>query len=379
MLKKLFLALTGILLFGCTIGRGTFTEETVSDDGLEMGDTQGLRYQQALYIEPQSVAKERAVFMKKLRDSGRSPHNKEPLYQIFIDVIGANGILDALHEQWPKCHSEAHALGRVIFQQVKDIGLALRVCSDGCYSGCMHGVLMSALSAAGDPDDPEGHISIGRLKPLLQHLCRENEVMTAAYSPGDCAHGVGHALMYLVAYDVPRALQLCGVFEDTPFIYYCATGAYMEYVEEHDERDAKTRSIFSPCDVYDYPAACMRYKSVHVLSRLRQKTGNRLALMEECKKLIGKYRLGCIHGAANAYMPLLVKGRVTISEICGGGTEDEQEVCIEGAMERMAKYYPERAREVCAELPGSMRQICDRSVQNGMYNVAKDFRLYVRE
>ena len=56
----------------------------------------------------------------------------------------------------------------------------------------------------------------------------------ARYSPGDCAHGVGHALMWLADYDVQPALDACKLFVEPPLAYYCATGAYMEYVTERD-------------------------------------------------------------------------------------------------------------------------------------------------
>jgi hypothetical protein len=35
-------------------------------------------------------------------------------------------------------------------------------------------------------------------------------------------------------------------FQDRAMIYYCATGAHMEYVTERDLEDSKTKSLFYP-------------------------------------------------------------------------------------------------------------------------------------
>ena len=121
-----------------------------------------------LFVEARTVQKDREEFTARLRSAGP---NKRPLYEQYIDVIGANGILDGIERVWPKCHDQAHDLGKVIYERVQDIGRGLRVCADQCYSGCMHGVLMEAFSLARDAAPRGGPEDAATLRPIMNHLC----------------------------------------------------------------------------------------------------------------------------------------------------------------------------------------------------------------
>lgn len=335
-----------------------------------------------LFVDPSSVQRERNDFRANLKKSGRMTAGKRDFYARAVPVIGANGVLDVITELWPKCHSEAHDLGKVIFADVRDIGTALRVCRDGCYSGCMHGVLMEAFGGARDSDDPDGHVDVALVRGMMNDLCDKNETMTSSYSPGDCAHAVGHALMVLSDYVINEAVTLCDEFASKPMAYYCATGAYMEYVSERDRGDTTAgRSLFYPCDTHRYPAACARYKMVHVVGRTYRNFSSIRALASACEELSGFWRLGCFHGLGNGFMGLIATGKVAIDDLCllPSMTHDDRFVCVEGAIERMAKYHPERAREVCAnDLKGWEQEVCAHSIEQGMYNMEKDFSLYIQ-
>ncbi len=264
-----------------------------------------------LFIEPRGVQQQQAEFVRALPSTGR---DKRALVEKYLPVIGSNGVVDGIKIVWPKCHSEAHDLGKVIFARVRDVGKGLRICADECNSGCMHGVLMEAFTAIGK-QSPH-HMDLAVLRPAIKDLCQRNPVMTASYSPGDCAHGIGHALMYLAGYDIPQAIKACAGNENTAMEYYCATGAYMEYVTERDSQDAKARSFLYPCDTYIYPAACARYKMVHVVRRHYEAGGTTEALRQQCAALSGAVRLGCFHGLGNAHMPFIAAKKIGIRQVC---------------------------------------------------------------
>jgi hypothetical protein len=213
----------------------------------------------------------------------------------------------------------------------------------------------------------------------MDAVCFKNEEMTSSYSPGDCAHGVGHALMFLSGYTVPEAIEACKAFDNTAMKYYCATGAYMEYYVEKDVEDAKTKSLFYPCDTYDYPAACSRYKAAGVAIRHYRAGKTVQEFVQECEKFQGKFRLGCFHGLGNAHMYSIVVGKTDIKDLCLTGTADEQFMCIEGSMERMAKYHKEAALRVCEQFEGRNKETCLTAVDNGMYNMNKNLSLYLAE
>ena len=331
-----------------------------------------------LYVDSSLSVAKRAEFKRELTTAGRVG-SKRALYEKYLKDIGANGILDGIEELWPKCHSEAHDLGKVIQANVKDVSTSLLVCRDGCYSGCMHGVLMEAFAGARDAADPEGHVDVEIVKGKMDEICEKDTTMTSAYSPGDCAHATGHALMVLADYHVDEAIDYCDEFTNPHMRYYCATGAYMEYSGERDRIDvAAGARTFYPCDVGKYPAACARYKMVYVISRLVKKRSDVAKLIRSCNQLDGAYRVGCYHGAGNGFMGLIAMKKLALAEVCGEARGDDRTACIDGAMERMSKYHHERAKEVCTTISGDDKKQCEAAVGRGMYDMDKDLSLYVQ-
>jgi hypothetical protein len=338
--------------------------------------TRGVQSPASLFVDPQSVRRERVEFFVKYRRVGEK---RRPLYEQYIDVIGANGILDVLRTVSPACHDEAHDLGGVIYDRLKDVAEAIRTCADTCSSGCMHGVVMTAFGEGRTPVVAPPPTEVVSRKRAMNDLCRNDSEIASSYPRGDCAHGVGHALMFLSNYDAPKAVEACRDFDGIAMMYYCVTGIYMEYVNQHDRADTLTKRPLYPCDESPYPAACARYKMVHVARRYYAAGRPTEDLVRECEKLAGKYRLGCFHGLGNAHMEAIGSRRMRIQDVCLHGTPREQSVCIEGAIERMAKDTDRRAREVCEELEGQNRQTCLTAVKNRMYSLDKDLTLYLAD
>jgi len=323
-----------------------------------------------------NVIEERREFIEKLRHAGKE---KRPLYEEYFDVIGADGILDGIEQVWPRCHEEAHDAGRAIFARFRDIGASVRICADRCATGCMHGALMEAFGVTADDARADGATHRVAITPEMNEACYRNAAILSLSRPGNCAHGIGHALMIQAHYRIPEALTACTGFPEPAMRYYCVTGAYMEYVTEYDQEDAKSKSLQYPCDTYDYPAACARNKMYYVTKRHYEAHGRTEELVQECSRLMGKFRLGCFHGLGNAHMWLIASGQINIKSVCGHGTDDERFMCLEGAMERMGQHYETRALAVCEELQGQDRQTCLAAVKHKMYDLTKDFTLYLSE
>lgn len=334
---------------------------------------EGMGDPETLKVPLEETEEQRAQLKEELSAFDSSGIGRRPVYEQYIDSIGLNGILEVLKEINPTCHDEAHDLGKIVFAKLGDIGSAQRACDDGCYSGCMHGVMMEAFATVTDVN----HISISDLKPILPEFCFDEKI-TTYNKPGDCAHGVGHALMFISGYDIDRALSSCVYFDNKPMEYYCATGAYMEYLNNNEEKDAETKDLFHPCATNKHPAACFRYKMNHVLKRVTE-TGGISALQmvaEECQKLDGFARLGCFHGFGNAHQAHLTHGIFTLDNVCGFGNDQDKRACIDGAIERLAKYHPEETDRVCDALTGEHKQLCLDGAERDMYDLEKDFSLY---
>lgn len=338
----------------------------------EMGASEATASQDPLYVDPQGTQKQREMFVQELRRVGK---NNRQLVESSVSMIGANGVLDGIERVWPKCHSEAHDLGKVIFSHVRDIAIGLGICKDRCNSGCMHGLLMEALTTTGKGDIH--HMDLTIIGPAIKALCQNNPLMIASYSPGDCAHGVGHALMDLSRYEILRAISACQTHESQALEYYCATGAYMEYMAGRDHQDAMTKSILYPCDQHIYPTACARYKMVHVIRRHYAAGGTMNELRMLCASFTGAVRLGCFHGLGNAHMPLIAAGKTDIRSLCLSLSKEEEFVCIDGAIERMAKYQHDTAVGVCHQLDGDNKTTCLAAVSRKMYDMKKDLSLYL--
>ncbi len=362
--KKIVIFVALLLLVACTIK----TDEVILNitAPIEAGENSSLSY-----VDPNAVQDKQFEFEKKLKATGTIT-NKRALYEEYIDSIGANGILDGIEKVYSGCHSQAHDAGKVIFAKVKDLSAALRICGDSCYTGCMHGVLMEAFKNANVEDD-EGHIDVEKLNGLLSSICIDNEEMNSSYGPGECAHGVGHALMFLSGYNIRKALDGCAHFNNKKMEYYCADGSYMEYDVVREEADSN-KDLFYPCDTFDYPATCMRTK-VGLVGKKLDKIG--LDLVKECEKLDGRVRLGCFHGIGTSHAKIFVLAKLHIADVCGQGTHDEQIACIEGAAEFIGKYFADKIEIVCSELDADLKETCLAAGKHKLYSLDKDLTLYL--
>jgi hypothetical protein len=305
-------------------------------------------------------------------------YNFRELYEANFELLGADGLIAAVEEARPYCHDEGHDLGKVIFAHSDgDVGGALMACGDACNSGCMHGVLMGFFGEAERSEkNPEGHVSLEEVRAKIDTVCTD-PTMTSLYPRGDCLHGVGHALMFLADYDVDAAMTSCDLFQTEPERYYCATGAYMEYVIVKDKVDATLGTpLFYPCEGGKYPAACFRYKTLQVLKRHYQSGGELSEIVAMCEAMDGFDRLGCFHGVGNAHLAPIVVHQTTLGEVCDDGTEADQSMCIEGSIERMAKYHPEEADAQCALLSGWKADVCQAGADRAMYDLEKSFEHY---
>ena len=335
--------------------------------------------QLALQVPLEDTAAQRDAFVNELKITPAT--QLKSLYEKWIDIIGANGIIDTVQKVQPLCHDIEHDLGKVIYARVGNVGDALRTCNDSCSSGCMHGVLMEFFQKKVTAQDD--HVDLDDVKSKISSICGSkvnpgNPAMYSIYKQGDCAHGVGHALMFLSNYDIPKAISYCKLFDTPQMAYYCATGAYMEYVTTHDAQDTKNqKDVFYPCDQVEYPSACFRYKMAHVVPRLYDQGTTLEQMQQACLNLKGKYQLGCFHGLGNGHYPFAANGMVTVAKLCSSGDHDDQYVCIEGLIERLARYLPDIAKNQCSTLSGWQNDLCKQDVGHALYDLKKAFNLYL--
>jgi hypothetical protein len=321
----------------------------------------------------------RQEFVKAYRTADR--RHAGALYEKFLPRIGANGLREGIKTVLPTCHDEAHDLGKVIFSHLRDVGASLESCADACASGCMHGVLMQFFTDGrttdGSPHQHSAQLTAADVASRIPTFC-ESQSLTRMYLPGDCAHGVGHAVMFLSKYDISAGIGLCERFPTYALRYYCATGAYMEYRLVRSPADYRTHGGLYPCDSALYPAACFRYVMTNTVQWHFAKGGTLETLESQCAGLSGKYRLGCFHGIGNALAGRISRGRITVADVCGFGSREDKTVCVEGAMERLGKFTPAIAAERCEPLTDWRREVCQAAASRKMYDLSKSFAMYQR-
>jgi hypothetical protein len=335
-----------------------------------------------LNIPLERTVSERQEFLAAYRHA--DARHARALYEDYLPRIGANGLREAIRTAYPTCHDEGHDLGKVIFAKLRDVGASLESCADACASGCMHGVLMEFFTdgASNGSNGVSAHHHSSQLATAdvagrIPTLC-ETQAFARMYRPGDCAHGVGHAVMFLSNYDIPAGIDLCERFPSYPLRYYCATGAYMEYRLTRSTADYSSHGPFYPCDKALYPSACFRYVMTNTIREHYARGATLEMLQRQCAELSGKYRLGCFHGIGNAHVGLIGQGRKTLAEVCSFGSRQDQTVCVEGAMERLGRFIPSIAGKRCASLIDWRREVCQAAVSRKMYDMEKSFALYQR-
>ena len=143
----------------------------------------------------------------------------------------------------------------------------------------------------------------------------------------------------------------------------------MEYFISPPDPPPDVLSAHYPCDTYTlYPAACYRYRGPEMLDAYDDDS-ERFA--NECLRLSGARRLGCFHGLGAALIGRVADEPASLGRDCGHGTADDQAMCIEGAMEKLADHNEPIARKACRKLDGAKLDVCRGALEGKMYRLDK--------
>lgn len=150
------------------------------------------------------------------------------------------------------CHPITHAIGRYAFEKYGNVGDAFESCDFSCHSGCYHGVMERMFY--GETEDLNQHLSFSDISGLMPNVCSEDKF--ANPTPNlifQCLHGVGHAVLYTLDYDLDGALALCDLLPTDYDRNSCYGGTIMENVTafERDKRDLDQRDPHYPCNRLD--------------------------------------------------------------------------------------------------------------------------------
>lgn len=293
------------------------------------------------------TASERYALAGELRDldpENVGAHSK--LFEAALPKVGANGIINVLAENFPDCHLQAHGLGRTLFKGLRDVNAAMRTCQHACTEGCMHGVVMGYFY--GDASDAD-HAEMDDVTARMDAFCT-SDAFQNDLRPIECAHGVGHVLLFLADYDLEKALASCELFTEGGQRRYCATGAYMEYLSSGRTAVSSEDDLLFPCRDAKYPSACLAYQVPLLLASAGQDVAAQARVAQLCASADSRIRSGCFFSYGMAFRGAVIRGEMAILDACDADVRADRESCMLGLVQSLVIYYPTEADDVCKSL-----------------------------
>jgi len=282
----------------------------------------------------------------------------------FLEIY--NLVADLYPSGHPEKHVLAHTLGEIAIRQygLEGFGSCDSLLSYGCY----HGAALTAARVYGYD------LSLGK---KLWSACKER-----ARLPGDCLHGLGHAVMVIEHYDLLRAYDGCeSIFEneDESVVksFWCKDGVSMENVERSLSEKGippygKEDDLYYPCNAIPerHRPVCFRDHVSYLKNQLflskKQVADFCLSLPKESADLCFDMT-GSLVDRANPAEDL--------RSFCPTG--EYEKVCVIGAVSAlsMEKLYDE-AEEACLLLSGAEATECNNRIRSivGENSVSKGGR-----
>lgn len=289
------------------------------------------------------------------------------------------------------CHPISHAVGRWVYQNYPTIVDSFAQCNEACHSGCYHGVMERVFG--GETDHP----ALSDVEAKMATICEQSQFPTPALE-FQCLHGVGHAVMYSLQYNLNLALDTCGLLPNPTGPGSCQSAVFMENINAAipELRDLKLDDPHYPCNavdpkyaqicygmqtsvmfgyigmsVADVANACLTGAGEHAdtcFSSLGRdlsswaRTGQSESLRQPCEDLAGEFADECVWGGIAALMDNTWDGSFAIP-FCNYLHGDElRETCYYQTHSHLTHAYLFDNAEwldQCAKFAGEHKDLCD--------------------
>lgn len=181
---------------------------------------------------------------KEIAEDFLSKYSLEEILKVF-DVNEKQPVF------FENCHSVAHSLGQNEYQRTRDLRKVFeessRACLGGVYHGAVEGYFMEKNISPGEENTEETMKEVSR-------ICGKSEEYKRPQDFIECNHGLGHALMYVVNNNLPKALDYCDAISLNNSRELCYTGALMSNNDsfgstEHPTQYVKSDDPLYPCNI----------------------------------------------------------------------------------------------------------------------------------
>ncbi|MBI4224988.1 MAG: hypothetical protein HY617_01525 [Candidatus Sungbacteria bacterium] len=228
------------------------------------------------------------------------------------------------------CHPVVHAIGRETFAKTRTVHDSFAACDQTCHSGCYHGAMERFIRGDQAENGGAKHITEKELASKTVTACPANQPSRFRFQ---CLHGLGHALLFSLEYNLTKTLQTCDKLGTAWDRSSCWGGAFMENLFPADPAN----SDISATD-YHYPCSKLgeQYKTdcyVMQTTRMSAMGLDAAGLFDECRKA-GAYALACIQsiGRDLSNDARIKDPRLTAEKCELGQTDAERQSCIRGVI-----------------------------------------------
>ncbi|MEP7103691.1 MAG: hypothetical protein ABI721_03215 [Candidatus Dojkabacteria bacterium] len=254
----------------------------------------------------------------------------ETTKQVLADLEAARSTSTTIEND---CHPIVHAIGRLTYKLKGNIGDAFEACDQTCHSGCYHGVMERLFYSDTELSSDYKHLTYDDMKEKIPGICDKDKFKNPSNAViFQCLHGVGHALMYTLDYDLDASLKSCDLLPTNYDRSSCYGGVIMENVTAFDKkkRDLKADDPLYPCSRLDnkYKADCYLMQT----SVMSEYGLNNQQVVDECKKT-GDYMPQCFVSMGRDLSNYVRTGNVSyVVTACEDTAKENVRPCMDGAI-----------------------------------------------
>lgn len=228
------------------------------------------------------------------------------------------------------CHPVVHAIGRETFAKTATVHDSFAACDQTCHSGCYHGAMERFIRGDRAQDGTEKHISDEELEAKTTAACPADQPSRFRFQ---CLHGLGHALLFSLEYNLKQTLQTCDKLNTAWDRSSCWGGAFMEnlFPSEPANSDVSATDYHYPCSKLgeQYKTDCYVMQTTRMTAMGLDTAG----LFTECRKA-DVYALSCIQSIGRDLSnDARIKDPILTAQKCEfGQTDPERQSCTRGVI-----------------------------------------------
>jgi len=292
------------------------------------------------------------------------------LAQIGVREIMGKLLLETDGSSLLDCHQEAHYIGQTAYKVYQE--QAFQECDSSCHSGCYHGAMEGILIEKGTLD------VLGNLETVCRSFDR-------AFGVFECYHGLGHAVLAYLNYDLPGALEECKKLSNTfGFeITACYGGAFMEnIVTGQGQGVAKSPHATIWLDTADFHFPCNTVEQEYYIQHecymmqtswmLHINGSDFDEVVKECYNAPEEMISVCFQSLGRDIAGHTLRDPEEIIDLCAKVPKDNDyyEDCIDGALNVIIDFWgsglKEQASGLCRLVEEPHKKICYSILANAL-------------